>query len=140
MGIVLPAQRLAYVALALITIGVGSLVHLGGGSLAADVRDVAGDALWAMMIVWWLGAITPLAGLIGRGAAAYAVCVVVEVSQRWHAPMLDAIRATRLGQLVLGSGFDARDFLAYAVGVAGAVSLDAFWRRRRRRAAIPRGG
>ena len=69
MGIVLPAQRLAYVALALITIGVGSLVHLGGGSLAADVRDVAGDALWAMMIVWWLGAITPLAGLIGRGAA-----------------------------------------------------------------------
>jgi hypothetical protein len=39
-------------------------------------------------------------------------------------PWLDAVRATRLGHLVLGSDFDGRDLLAYAIGVLGAVGLE----------------
>ncbi len=58
---------------------------------------------------------------VTTAALAYALCVVVEVSQLYHAPWIDAVRATRLGHLVLGSGFDARDLLAYAVGVAFAL-------------------
>ena len=58
-----------------------------------------------------------------RGLAALAVCVAVELSQRYHTPVLDALRRTLPGHLLLGSGYDPRDFLAYAAGVAFAVVL-----------------
>jgi len=107
-----------------VTILIGLLVHLGGTALGPAARDVAGDALWAAMIAWWIGALAPTARRSARGAAAYAVCVAVEVSQLYHTPLLDAVRATSVGHLVLGSGFDPRDLAAYAVGVAGALLLD----------------
>jgi hypothetical protein len=126
-------RRLTYVVLALGTIVVGLLVHLWGTALGPVARDVLGDALWAAMIAWWAGALAPGAALAARSAGAYAVCAVVEVSQLYHAPGLDAVRATRAGHLVLGSGFDPRDLLAYAVGVAGAALLEAVAIARARR-------
>ena len=118
--------------LALGTIAVGLLVHLRGVGLNAVARDVAGDALWAAMIAWWVGAIAPRTRLPVRAAVAYAVCLAVEVSQLYHTPALDALRATRPGHLVLGSGFDPRDLAAYALGVAGTVLVEAVLARRRR--------
>jgi hypothetical protein len=128
-------QRAPFIALAATTIAVGLLVHLGGAALGRDARDVLGDALWAAMVAWWAGAAAPRARLAARSAAAYALCVGVEVSQLYHAPVLDAARATTLGHLVLGSGFDARDLAAYALGVGGAALLEAVVTRRR----YPRG-
>jgi hypothetical protein len=113
--------RLIYVALVTVAIAVGLLVHFHGLALGSAAQDVIGDALWAAMIAWALGAITPNTRLLVRSAAAYAWCVVVELSQLYHAPSLDAIRETQLGHLVLGSGFDARDLVAYAIGVAVAA-------------------
>ena len=117
-------RRAIYIALALATISVGLLVHFRGAALGPAVRDATGDALWAAMVTWLAGTLVPGARPAARGAAAYAICVGVEVSQLYHAPALDAARATLVGQLVLGSGFDPRDLAAYAVGVAGAVLLD----------------
>jgi hypothetical protein len=117
--------RARYIALALATIAIGLLVHLDGRALGAVARDVLGDALWAAMMVWWVSALAPAARRVARSAAAYGVCVAVEVSQLYHTPTIDAIRATRLGHLVLGSGFDQRDFAAYGLGVLGAALLDA---------------
>jgi hypothetical protein len=117
-------KRAIYIVLALVTIVVGLLVHLRATMIAPAARDATGDALWAMMVTWWAGALAPAARPAARGAAAYAVCVGVEVSQLYHAPALDAIRTTLAGRLVLGSGFDSRDLAAYAVGVAIAVLLD----------------
>jgi hypothetical protein len=39
-------------------------------------------------------------------------------------PVLDALRRTTAGHLALGSGFDRRDFAAYAGGVLAAVLLE----------------
>ena len=117
-------RRAVYVALAVATIAVGLLVHWRGSVLGTVVRDMAGDALWAMMITWWIGALTPATFPLIRGAAAYAVCVCVEVSQLYHTARIDAFRQTLIGALVLGSGFDPRDLAAYAAGVAAAVLLD----------------
>ena len=116
--------RAIYIVLALVTITVGLLVHLRGTVLDPVVRDATGDALWAAMVTWGVGALAPVARPVTRGAAAYAVCLGVEVSQLYHAPAIDAVRATLVGTLVLGSGFDLRDLAAYAVGVASAVLLD----------------
>ncbi len=118
------ARRARYVALALGTIVVGLVVHLAGGALAPAVRDVLGDALWGAMIAWWVGALAPQAPRATRGAVAYATCVAVELSQRYHTPTLDAVRATRIGHMVLGSGFYPRDLAAYALGVAVAMWLE----------------
>ena len=123
-------RRRLYVAFALGTIAIGLLVHLHGMGLNAAARDVAGDALWAAMIAWWVGALAPLTRLAARAALAYAVCAAVEVSQIFHTPGLDALRATRPGHLFLGSGFDPRDLVAYAVGVAAAVLVESAIARR----------
>lgn len=114
-------KRMRCLVLAIGTIAVGLIVHRGGGFLPPLVRDLLGDALWAMMIVWWIGVAAPRLPLRTRGLAALAVCVVVEFSQRYHTPSLDALRRTLPGHLVLGSGYDPRDLLAYAAGVVAAV-------------------
>lgn len=116
--------RAMYLSAAVATIAAGLLVHLRGNVLGPVLQDVLGDALWAAMMVWGIGAIMPRVGALVRGAAAYAVCVGVEVSQLYHAPTLDALRATTVGHLVLGSGFDARDMAAYAAGVLGALLVE----------------
>ena len=66
--------------------------------------------LWATMIVWWMG-VEQRRGLRlrTRGLAALSVCVAVELSQRYHTPVLDTLRRTLPGNLVLGSGYDPRD-------------------------------
>ena len=126
--------RLPYLALAVGTIVLGLVVHEGGAALTLGpvARDVLGDALWAVMIVWWLGALAPSVRLATRGGVALAICVAVELSPLLHTPPLDAARRTQVGRLVLGSGFDPRDLAAYACGVLAAVLLERAMARRGR--------
>ncbi|MFN0179151.1 MAG: DUF2809 domain-containing protein [Gemmatimonadales bacterium] len=117
-------RRVAFVALAAGTIGLGLWVHRGGPAMSPAVRDVLGDGLWAMMMAWLVGAAAPGARVVYRNAAALGICVVVELSQLVRTPWLATARQTSLGQLVLGSGFDPRDLAAYALGVAVAALLE----------------
>lgn len=130
-------RRTAFLALAFATIAVGLVIHFRGTVLGPVTRDVFGDALWAMMIAWWMGALLPRTRLIVRSTAAYAVCTAVELSQLYHTPGLDSVRATTIGHLILGSGFDPRDLVAYAVGVVLAGLFEsAIARRTYRPAAV----
>ena len=132
--------RAWYTGLGLTTTALGLGVHLGGSALPPAVRDILGDALWAAMLAWWIGALVPAWPLARRAVLALAGSYLVEASQLLHAPGLDAVRRTRLGHLVLGSGFDPRDLLAYAGGVLAAVLIERAWRRSRRaQAATPSG-
>lgn len=108
--------------MAVSTIVVGLAVHRLAPAGAA--RDIAGDALWAAMMCWWVSAHWPAKPIAWRAGVALGISWAVEFSQLWHAPWLDQLRATRLGPLVLGSGFDSRDLASYAVGVllAGALA------------------
>jgi hypothetical protein len=103
------------------------------------MRDVLGDALWAAMAAWWIAAVAPAIRLPWRAAVALALCFAVEFSQLVHLPVLDALRLTTVGYLALGSGFDRRDFAAYAGGVLAAVFLErAIERRRTNRSVLVR--
>ncbi|HKY97597.1 MAG TPA: DUF2809 domain-containing protein [Gemmatimonadaceae bacterium] len=113
----LAGRRKSFVMLAFGTIVVGLAVHLFGAALNPAARDITGDILWAIMMYWLLGAVFPRIAIAGRSVMTYAVCAGVELSQLFHAPSLDALRATTPGHLVLGSGFDSRDLVAYAAGV-----------------------
>ncbi|HEV8123061.1 MAG TPA: hypothetical protein VGP80_02375, partial [Gemmatimonadales bacterium] len=68
--------RVAFVALALGTIALGVWVH-GGTALGTGARDVLGDALWAAMMAWWVGAAAPGVALMVRSAVAFGICVAV---------------------------------------------------------------
>jgi hypothetical protein len=114
--------RLPFIALAAGTIVLGLLVHLQGQALFLPVtRDVVGDALYAVMTFWWIGAAAPHVSLRNRWLIALLFCVAIELSQLYHAQMIDAVRATLLGHLVLGSYFDWRDLGVYAGATLAAV-------------------
>jgi len=113
-----------YLTLAIATIALGLVVHLHGSALGAAGQDFAGDTLWASMIMWWIGVLAPAARLSVRSVLALAICFIVETSQLYHTPTLDAIRGTTPGHLVLGSGFDPRDLVAYTVGVLAAAIVE----------------
>ena len=124
--------RLPFIAFALIVIVAGLTVHRYGQVLSPTVRDVLGDALWAAMIAAWIGAASPRIALWRRSVVALVVCVAIELSQRYHSPAIDAIRATTIGRLVLGSDYDTRDLAAYALGVLAATLFELAARRRSR--------
>ena len=117
-------RRVSFVALALLTITLGLTVHRSGDALGPVARDMLGDALWAIMMCCWIGALLPARRVVQRSLAALMVCIGVELSQLVHWPALDAVRRTTLGHLVLGSGFDPRDLVSYALGVSVAVILE----------------
>lgn len=132
-------RRAVYIAFAGGTIIVGLAVHLHGAALSPAARDVLGDALWAAMIAWWVGAAAPSVQLSRRVVAALAICFAVELSQLYHAPWIDALRETTLGHLVLGSGFDPRDLASYTAGVLVAALLEFVVMRRNTTGALARG-
>lgn len=123
--------RLAFVSLASGTVVVGLLIHWHGTALNATLRDVLGDALWAMMVAWWLGALAPHTRVAVRAAIDLVLCWAVELSQLIRIPVIDDWRQTTVGHLFLGSGFDPRDLAAYAIGVLAALALELAMRRRR---------
>ena len=119
-----PGSSKRYVALGTAIVLTGLLVHFVGGSIPAAARDILGDALWATMMACWVSAIVPRQMRAVRVTIALAVCWAVEASQLWRAPFLEYARGTWIGPLVLGSGFDPRDLVAYMVGVLMFAVLD----------------
>lgn len=130
--------RLSFVALALATIALGLGLQWLRPELPLVFADVLGDALWALMIYWLIGAAAPGTPRLQRAAVALAVCWVVEFSQLYHTTWLDDWRATTMGHLTLGSGFDARDLAAYGLGVLVGIGLETTLLRQPRGAATSR--
>ena len=124
--------RLAYAAATAGVIATGLWINQRASGLPPAVRDVLGDALWAMMVVWALGVLAPSVRLRVRALAALGIAFAVEVSQLAHAPVLDWARQTTLGRLALGTGFDPRDFVAYSGGVVAALLAETAASRRER--------
>jgi len=112
------------------------LLGLGSRRFRSDlpwfIGEYAGDTLWAAMI-YFLGAfLWNRARTVPLAAGALCFSWAVEVSQLYQAPWINAIRATRLGGLVLGFGFLWSDLLCYTAGVALAVGIDLAIHRKER--------
>lgn len=116
--------RVSFAALALSTIVLGLLLQRARPALPVVAGDALGDALWASMIYWIVGGIRPSLSRSRRVIIALLACWSVELSQLYHAAWIDGWRRTTLGHLVLGTDFDARDLVAYAVGIAVALMLE----------------
>lgn len=120
-----PRRSLGARALAIGAVIAAGLASRGIEAIATGpLGKYPGDALWALMVFLGLGLLARTASTLRLGAAAFAIAALVETSQLWHPAWLDAIRATTLGHLVLGSWFAPGDFVAYAIGVALGVGCE----------------
>ncbi len=112
------AQRRAISALAAAAVVALGLVWRSDWlPLSPFVRKYGGDALWASLVFCLVCFCRPRMKIVTAAVLALVVAVAVECSQLYHAPWIDAIRATRPGRLILGSTFNAPDIPAYALGI-----------------------
>ncbi|SDQ75263.1 DUF2809 domain-containing protein [Microbacterium sp. cf332] len=114
----------------LLAVGVvvaGLLVH--GVLPDTAATDIAGDALYALLIHLLVVACAPGLRPMLVGAVAAGWCVAIELLQLSSLPG-GAARIFPPAMLVLGTVFDARDLVVYIVTVAAAVAADAAWQHR----------
>ncbi|WP_259404280.1 DUF2809 domain-containing protein [Hymenobacter sp. HSC-4F20] len=122
-------HRIRYALLSLLTVALGLASRRFSLVLPAWVGAYAGDALWALLVFWMLRFWRPLGGSTKTAAVALGFAFLIELSQLYHAPWLDAVRSTTLGSLMLGHGFLWSDLLCYTLGVLAGVGLEQLWAR-----------
>ena len=115
-------SRPIYFVAMLVVIGAGLATRRFPGLVPDFLGAYPGDALWALMVFLGWGVLMTSVSTRTLATLALASCTAVEFGQLYSAPWLDELRSTTLGALARGSGFNWRDLVAYAVGVAiGAV-------------------
>lgn len=87
------------------------------------------DAAWTMAVYCGFGLLFCKDARL-HFPAALGVSLLIEVSQLWHPPFLEALRATTLGGLVLGFGFLWSDLICYAVGACVCALTETIVRRK----------
>ena len=110
--------RILYAGLALAVVVAGLLWRSSFMPLPQWLSNNGGDALWALMVFIGFGFLFPRASTLNVSLLSLTFSWGVEFSQLYHAPWIDAVRATLPGRLVLGSTFNWPDLPAYALGVA----------------------
>ncbi|MBU3810187.1 MAG: DUF2809 domain-containing protein [Candidatus Niameybacter stercoravium] len=116
-------NRLLYMVLVVVTMLLGILSRKVEG-LSILIGAYAGDTLWAMMVFLGLAFLFKRKSTVWIALGALIFSFGIEVSQLYHAPWIDAIRATTLGGLILGYGFLWSDLACYTVGVILGSLLD----------------
>lgn len=111
-------SRCLYALLMLLVMAGGLLWRSRFVSLPAFMSKYGGDALWALLVFFGFGFVFTRISTLRLSVISLCFAWAIEFSQLYHAPWLDAIRATRPGHLVLGSTFNWPDLPAYAFGIA----------------------
>jgi len=110
-------NRLIYLSTVIATIALGLLSRRLSHYLPEFINSYLGDALWALMIFQFAAIVFPDRKTFEIAVFSLIFCYLIEISQLYHAPWINAIRSTRLGGLVLGFGFLWTDIIAYSFGV-----------------------
>jgi hypothetical protein len=111
-----PRLALLLVLAALVPLGLGTKSYGGPGQ--AWVHDNAGDILYAAFWLFALRLAIPHLALWKAAAWVFLFSTAIEFSQLVHAPLLDGLRRTLPGRLLLGTEFAWSDIGYYALGAA----------------------
>jgi hypothetical protein len=117
-------NRWFYALLVLLVMGAGLIWRSHLLPLSPFMSKYGGDALWALLVFFGFGFVFNRISTLRLSAISLGFAWAIEFSQLYRAPWLDAIRATRLGHLVLGSTFNWPDLPAYAFGIALGALLE----------------
>ena len=122
-------RRIPFLCALLILCAAGLLVRSRHAVSPSFLTTYFPDAAWTMAVYCGFGL------LFCRDARlhfplALGVSFLVELSQLWHTPLLEALRSTTLGGLVLGYGFLWSDLACYAVGALLCAAAETSLRRK----------
>ncbi len=121
----------ALLILAVILLGLASRAKVVQPHLPQFIAEYAGDTLWALTAFLGLGFLWPKLSTGRVAGLAFGFALLIECSQLYHAPWIEALRHTRIGGLILGFGFLWSDLLCYAVGVACGGGLELLFRHKK---------
>jgi len=117
-------SRLLYAFFILTTIALGLASRHFAGSLPAWVNLYAGDALWSLMVFFIMGFVFRHKNTRTVALLALLFSYGIEVSQLYHAPWIDDLRAYKIGGLILGYGFLWSDLISYTVGILTGILIE----------------
>lgn len=125
----IPVQRsrLIYALAIALVIGTGLLWRSSLLPLPSFLVKYGGDSLWALAVFLAFGFICRQISTVRIALGAVCFAWSVEFLQLYHAPWIDVIRSTRLGQLVLGTSFNGPDLIAYVIGITLGVFTERFY-------------
>lgn len=112
-----PRNRIGYGVFFILVICLGISSRKFSMYLPKFIADYSGDTLWAMMV--YLGFAFIFNKLEGRKVMilALAFSYLIELSQLYQGQLINSIRSTTIGGLVLGHGFLFSDLICYSVGI-----------------------
>ena len=122
-------MRLAYLALAIVSIAIGLLLRWPALGLPWAVGKYGGSALWGAMVYFGLRALLPRQRVVIAAVVAAVIAALGELTQLVSVPGFDQFRDTPIGHLIFGRTFAVEDIVAYWIGIAAAAIVDGFSRR-----------
>ncbi|MDX9853201.1 MAG: DUF2809 domain-containing protein [Tenuifilaceae bacterium] len=117
-------NRFLYTLILAVLVFLGLMLRHLSAHLPHAINLMLGDAIWASMIFVLLAIVLKKVSTARVALASLLFCYAIEITQLYHAPWIDTLRATRIGGLILGFGFLWSDLVAYAVGVAAAAIVE----------------
>jgi hypothetical protein len=97
-------------------------------ALAHASRSVeyVGGILWPLAIFSAIGLSFPTISTWQAASWAFLVPALIQLSQLYHVPGLEAVRGTSLGFLVFGTDFAMGDVACYAAGALVGMGVESF--------------
>jgi hypothetical protein len=123
-------SRLLYTGVIALVVAIGLPTRLLPDYLPTFVVNYLGDTLWALAIFLGWGVLLPRAHTRTIFLLALAVTWGIEFSELYQADWINAIRAHRLGGLILGYTFLPSDLLMYLCGIGLGAGLEIWVLRR----------
>lgn len=120
----LTRSRLLYAGIIALLVAVGLPTRIIPEFMPDVVVNYLGDGLWALAIFLGIGLLLPNRRTRTIFLLALALTWGIEFSQFYQADWINAIRAYKLGGLILGYTFLPSDLLMYLCGISTGVLLE----------------
>jgi len=117
-------KRFTYLLLIILAAASGLASRHFSPVLPVWVHLYLGDAIWAVAVYLFFAFVFNRTVPLKIAAGTLVISYLIEVSQLYHAPWIDAVRDTLAGGLILGFGFLWSDLLSYTAGIAFVFFLE----------------
>ena len=118
-------KRLIYFSLLIIVIFAGLSSRSYPDFFPHFFAEYLGDTLWTVAVYFSICLIFPSIKIRDVFFISLVFSYLIEVSQLYHAPWIDTLRANPIAGLILGYGFLWRDLVCYTVGALFVGLIDA---------------